>query len=330
MADKRRVPTPQHEIRTSFLRMLVIVLAYFVISSLLGGASDFAVFLVRVAVFGTLAGGLLLAMPKPNRLIVPTSSDLEIPGIWPRYRASRRDGRMVLAFQLGAGAVFYWIVVEWALMSSQSAPGRAMVYVTDVAVVGAMLLLALWIWNEPFLRSEGLLTVSPDGLLFTSFPDTSFPNLIPWTDLKKSEIVEHRGWKGAVELALWHRPRRRVLTLRLPQTISDEDLDSLDKLLNTYLEQSEQQRPIKAPEPKRQFHRLLERLGKNKEESESPDGLLAPEPEKKVLELTEDQFLELVIEDAPPVDIADYEVPGDTEPTADLPYDEGERPDHQP
>ncbi|MCA8994222.1 MAG: hypothetical protein KDA88_19740 [Planctomycetaceae bacterium] len=321
-----RLPTAEEEVRRNLVRMLVFGVVYFVLSSILGGASDLVAFAVRAVAFGILFGVMLLVIPKPRDVIIPDRKDLEIPGIWPRFRPSRPEGRTYLTVLLIAGGIVYWLFIEWTLMSLRTAPPWTIVYAVDVAVWGGMLLAAIWCWNEPYLRSEGLLTVSPAGLLFASFPDTSFPSLIPWADLKKSEIVEHRGWKAPVELALWHRPGRRVLTVQLPRHISDEELESLEYLLNTYLDQSDRQQTVKAPAPKRQFHRLLERLGKKGETHESSEGLMTPEPRKPVIELTEDQFLDLVFEDTVPIEITEFEVPDDEEPTADLPFDDENRP----
>ena len=314
-----QLATPQQIVRTNMRRILLAMLVYVLttvvfyavvsplvivaVGSTTSSAGLMTGMAVRTVIFGCAMGAILLTFPRDRQIPQDFSPLLEMAGIWPMDWSSRKSIQNSVYGVMLVGCILGWAIVETALSGTESRVSRGffaeisnplILVSADILVFVLSCLGAIWLWWNPQLQEEGRLQFSEQGMVITGILDRSYPAFVPWSDIKRAEVVGPS--LKRLNLQVWHRPQRRILALRLPP-LREQDAKELEELLEKHLEQEV---PVskEAPAP-RQFHRLLERLGKRQPEQEG--GLMAPEVKPPRFELSDAEFERLLIEDGVPL-----------------------------
>lgn len=257
------------------------------------GAAPIPLILHLVA-SGLLLVGLWLAIPSQPPVPEWTEPLLELSGLWPvNWLSPRRLQENLLSIVL-FGIFPGLLLAEAALRVSETSPGwGGWLLVVDVITFTSVTLITLWLVREYYGRLSPRLFVTRSGLALLDYPDRRIPGWIPWVHLKRVAIeilplrneFERRRQKV---LRLWYAPRRTVFEAGLPAGIAPEDLSRFDELVAEFHGEDEPPPVQEAPAAPREFHRLLQRLTQS---SPQQGGLLQPEEPPVILELTPEDYL---------------------------------------
>ena len=269
------IPNSRHIARSRLLWLILLLLAYFVLSTLiivtLGAMS---VNLVRFVFYAVVWGALWSVSPRLDRQELFLETQADVAGIWPENWSPRRSMNATLASGLILGGVIAWFLLESVLLGSESwrlSSSRGLVELLlglDLIVIWSSIVLAFWLWWEPFLQRDAVLTIAPKGLCLIGYPDLQVPERISWTELRKVQLDQ----STRPMLYLWYRPRRKVFGVQLPQ-LSLEEQQHLSHLLNTLgAAEPTREATSSCEAAPRRFDQLLDRLKEQRgHAAQSPD-----------------------------------------------------------